>query len=115
MNLPSWIWPLSWYRRIQDLEATVQALKLDNKKLVNELAVQSITNASMSACYLASMESVMKQAIDGYALKAAAERDTRRYQAEWEAACKAAAERAPSSANANSPPAADPPPLERQP
>lgn len=102
MNLPSWIWPLSWYRRIQELETLVEALKHENKKLENQLVAESISNAGMASCYMAAITSMAKHNrlyVSGYATREAAERDKIRQQAEWDAAYKAAADRIASSAN----------------
>jgi hypothetical protein len=101
ITLPSWIWPLSWYRRIQDLEAIVVALTVENKKLTNQLAAESISNASIASCYMAALTSMTRDTrvyVSGYATRVAAERDMIRQQAEWDAAYKAAADRIAHSA-----------------
>jgi hypothetical protein len=82
ITLPSWIWPLSWYRRIQDLEAIVVALTVENKKLANQFVAESISHTSMTAYYVASMASVMEAR--GAALKAAAEQDSERHRTEYQ-------------------------------
>jgi hypothetical protein len=96
ITLPSWIWPLSWYRRIKDLEAIVVALTVENKKLANQLVAESISHASMAVYYGAAMTSVMDAS--GAALKAAAERDCERQRAEYQRLYQAEVDRYAASA-----------------
>lgn len=53
-----WIWPLSWYWRIQQLEADNARLTAQNRELDGRLRAAAIQQASLLAVYTSSLASV---------------------------------------------------------
>jgi glutamate-1-semialdehyde aminotransferase len=41
---PTWLWPLSWYCRIKDLEWQVDVLKAENRKLDAQMRAEAIAH-----------------------------------------------------------------------
>ncbi len=56
--MKTWIWPLSWYMRIRELEAAVAVLTAKNRKLDEALRAQAMTQTSMTAAYVTAVASI---------------------------------------------------------
>lgn len=53
-----WIWPISWYWRIRELEAQVATLKVRERELEARIRAQAIAQTSMIATYTAAVASI---------------------------------------------------------
>jgi hypothetical protein len=52
---PTWIWPLSWYCRIKDLEWQVDVLKAENRKLDAQMRAEAIAHTLAIGAHMQSM------------------------------------------------------------
>ncbi len=49
--MKTWIWPLSWYVRIRELEAENAALRIRNEELRTKLVAAAIQQTSLTMVY----------------------------------------------------------------
>lgn len=62
MTKRTWIWPLSWYFRIRELEAENCALRLAYKDLDAKFRAEAIANTAHSMAMLSAMNSMLADA-----------------------------------------------------
>lgn len=53
-----WLWPISWYWRIRDLQEQVAALKARKRELEAQVRAQAIEQIAMMATYTAAVASI---------------------------------------------------------
>jgi hypothetical protein len=53
-----WIWPISWYWRIRQLEAHNELLRAQNRKLNAQLRAAAIQQSSLASVYTSALASV---------------------------------------------------------
>lgn len=56
--MKTWLWPLSWYYRIKELELHVELLKIKNKELDAAMRAEAISHTAMTATYVSMMNSM---------------------------------------------------------
>lgn len=59
MSKQTWIWPLSWYFRMRELEAENAALRLAYKDLDAKFRAEAIANTIHNAAMAAAMTSML--------------------------------------------------------
>ena len=53
-----WIWPISWFLRVRELEAKCEALERKNRELDAALRAAAIQQTAMDVAYLTSVNAV---------------------------------------------------------
>lgn len=61
MSKRIWIWPLSWYFRIRELEAENAALRIAYKDLDAKFRAEAIANTIHSSAMLSAMNSLLAE------------------------------------------------------
>jgi len=54
----TWIWPLSWYFRIRQLEARVRMLEAEKRQLSEQLRAVAIRDTVLSSAYIAAIATI---------------------------------------------------------
>jgi hypothetical protein len=56
--MKTWLWPLTWYYRIKELETLVELLKIKNREIDATMRAQAVSSAAVYTTYVASMTSM---------------------------------------------------------
>jgi hypothetical protein len=56
--MAKWIWPISWYWRIRELETQIFTLKARERELLAQIRAQAVESALMTGLYIAVVDSM---------------------------------------------------------